>query len=177
MIDIVDENNEVIGKKEKDLVHTEGDWHRIAHVWVFNSKGEVLCHKRAKVKKMFPDLWDVIIGGHLDSGESYEESAVRELKEEVGIEATADDLIELGMWKGVANLTEPNNREFIKIFAFRFDGGIESLIPEEKEISELEFISFDKLREIANDEKERRKFVSFVYLNNIIDKLESFDNL
>ena len=173
MIDIVDESDEIIGQKERDLVHKDGDWHRVAHVWVFNSKGEVLCHKRAKAKKLFPGLWDVIIGGHLDSGESYEKAAIRELKEEVDIETDIDNLVELGMWKGVANPTEPNNRECVKIFAFKYDGVIESLRPEEKEISELEFISFDKLKEIANDEKEREKFVSFVYMKNIIDKLES----
>jgi isopentenyl-diphosphate delta-isomerase len=82
LIDIIDENDKVIGKKEKDSVHEDGDWHRVSHAWVLNSKDDVLCHRRADIKKMFPGLWDVIIGGHLSSGETYEEAVKRELEEE-----------------------------------------------------------------------------------------------
>ena len=174
IIDIVDENDQVIGKKEKELVHKEGDWHRVAHVWVCNSNWEVLCHKRADCKKMFPGLWDVIIGGHTNRGELYEEAAIREAAEEIGINIDSSQLVEIGKWKGVANPSEPNNREVIKIFAAKYDGGIESLNVEKKEISELKFIPLAELKEISKNEAGRKKFISFDYLDDIADKLEKF---
>jgi isopentenyldiphosphate isomerase len=176
IIDIVDGNDEVVGKKEKDIVHKDGDWHRVAHVWVFNSKGEVLCHKRADCKKLFPSLWDMIIGGHTDVDESYKDAVVREAAEEIGIRFDIERLAEIGKWKGVANPTEPNNREFIKIFAVKHDASIESLKPKEDEISELKFISLQKLKEMSKNEQEKKRFVSFVYFDDIVESLENFIN-
>ena len=77
LIDVVNEKDEVIGVKDKDLVHRDGDWHRASRIWVLNSKGEVLIHQRAKTKKLLPGLWDTTFGGHVLSGESYEEAAKR----------------------------------------------------------------------------------------------------
>ncbi len=175
-IEIVDKNDEVTGKKEKDFVHKDGDWHRVAHVWVFNSKGEVLCHKRAGCKKLFPSLWDVIVGGHTDVGESYRQAAIREVAEEIGVDIASERLIEIGKWNGIANMSEPNNREFIKIFAVKHDGAVGSLKPKEDEISELKFISLSKLKEISKSEEEKKKFVSFVYFDEVVERLENFIN-
>jgi len=176
IIEIVDESDKVIGKKVKDLVHKDGDWHRVAHVWVCNSKGEVLCHKRADCKKLFPGLWDMIVGGHIDVGESYKQAAIREAAEEIGIEIKGERLVELGKWNGIANQAEPNNREFIRIFAVKHNGDIESLKPDEEEISELRFISLQKLKEMSKTEQEKKRFVSFVYFDDIVERLENFIN-
>ncbi len=172
-IEIVNQEDKVIGRKRKDLIHKDGDWHRVAHVWVINPKGEILCHRRADIKKMFPSLWDVIIGGHLDMGESYKEAAKRELEEEVGID-DYDSLVEIGKWKGIPNPTQPQNKEFIKIFAIRYDRGIETLKPKKDEISQLKFIKLKEIEDISKDGKRRKKFVSFVYFNEILPELKKF---
>lgn len=174
LIDVVDENDNVIGQTTKEDAHRSGDWHRVAHVWVCTPGGQVLIHKRADSKKLLPGLWDIIIGGHLDSGEDYETAAVRELAEEVGIEVEKDELVHLGKWHGTANPKAPNNREFIEIYGIRYEGAIEALKPEPKEISELRFVPLARLVEVSNDEKESAKFVSFVYFKRLFSKIENF---
>ena len=59
--------------------------HRVSHVIVINSKGEILLQKRSMNKFIQPGKWDTSVGGHLDPGESYIEGAVREMMEELGI--------------------------------------------------------------------------------------------
>jgi isopentenyldiphosphate isomerase len=53
LIDIVDENNQPTGeRKMKSLAHQDGSWHCSAHVWIYNSKGEILLQLRSKDKLM-----------------------------------------------------------------------------------------------------------------------------
>jgi len=172
-IDIVNERDEVIGKKFKDLVHQNGDWHRVVHVWVFNSKKGVLIHKRAICKKMFPGFWDTIIGGHLNSGESYEEAAKRELAEEVGIK-DYHTLSRLGKWQGISHISAPHNREFIKIFALKYDGEFKKLKPQKSEISEIKFIGLPELIKISKNKQQNKKFISFGYFYKILPKIRKF---
>src|SRR5262245_23153569 len=60
--------------------------HRATHVLVFNSAGQVFLQKRSLKKDRQPGLWDSSASGHLNSGEDYDPCAVRELKEEIGLE-------------------------------------------------------------------------------------------
>lgn len=62
----------------------EGYFRTVVHVSIFNSKGEMLIQKRQKDKKLWPDLWDVTVGGSVIAGESSVEAAERETLEEIG---------------------------------------------------------------------------------------------
>jgi isopentenyldiphosphate isomerase len=58
LLDIVDEDNKLLGiKKSKVEAHEKGLWHRNAHIWIYNSKGEVLLQLRAKDKIFLPNMW------------------------------------------------------------------------------------------------------------------------
>ena len=89
MFDVVNERDEVIGKKLRREVHRDGDKHRAVHVLVFNSRGEVFLQKRSMSKDTFPGAWDSSSSGHLDSGENYDAYAIRELREEIGLRLEA----------------------------------------------------------------------------------------
>ena len=87
LFEIVNERGEVIGTAPRERCHGDpGLVHRAAHVLVFNSKGELLLQLRSKDKDIQPGKWDTSVGGHLAVGETYEQAAVREMKEELGIE-------------------------------------------------------------------------------------------
>lgn len=98
-LDIVDENGEPTGViKERSKVHAEGDLHRTSHVWIVrdNDKGgwDVLLQKRSQNKDSFPGCYDISSAGHIPAGDDYIESALRELKEELGIDAKPEELEE-----------------------------------------------------------------------------------
>ncbi len=83
--DVVDEQDQVIGRASRAKVHAQGLLHRSAHVLVFNSLGQVFLQKRSMRKDRQPGVWDSSASGHLDSGEAYDAGAVRELREEIGL--------------------------------------------------------------------------------------------
>ena len=86
IFDVVNERDEVIGRESRREVHRLGLLHRAVHVLVFNTRGQVFLQKRSMSKDRQPGLWDSSASGHLDTGEAYDQCAVRELREEIGLE-------------------------------------------------------------------------------------------
>ena len=90
IFDVVNEQNEVIGTSTRGEVHAKGLLHRAVHIFVFNKRNELWLQQRSHLKDVHPLTWDSSAAGHLDAGEDYATSAVRELKEELGIEAPTE---------------------------------------------------------------------------------------
>ena len=85
IFDVVDANDQIIGRKTRGEVHAEKLLHRAVHVFVFNKRGDLLLQQRSMLKDVHPGVWDSSVSGHLDAGEDYAPAAVRELEEEMGI--------------------------------------------------------------------------------------------
>jgi isopentenyl-diphosphate delta-isomerase type 1 len=92
IFDVVDEQDRVIGQAPRSEVHRRGLNHRAVHVLVFNQHGDLFLQKRSMKKDCFPGVWDSSASGHLDRGEDYDACAVREVREELGVQlATAPE--------------------------------------------------------------------------------------
>ena len=89
IFDVVNERDEVIGRAPRKEVHARKLRHRAVHVLVFNARGEVFLQKRSMLKDTAKGKWDSSSSGHLDSGEDYDACAVRELREEIGLDLTS----------------------------------------------------------------------------------------
>jgi isopentenyl-diphosphate delta-isomerase type 1 len=86
IFDVVNDSDEVTGRERRCEVHRLGLKHRAVHVLVFNSRGELFLQKRSMTKDTFPGAWDSSAAGHLDCGEDYDACAIRELREEIGLQ-------------------------------------------------------------------------------------------
>jgi isopentenyl-diphosphate delta-isomerase type 1 len=87
LFDIVDENDNVIGQATRGEVHRNKKLiHRSVGVIVFNKQGAVFLHQRSSTKDTDPLLWTISASGHVELGHTYEETAKRELVEELGVE-------------------------------------------------------------------------------------------
>lgn len=124
MFDVVNERNEVTGQLTRGEVHARGLLHRAVHVFVVNARGEIYLQKRSHLKDVSPLKWDSSAAGHLDVGESYAACAIRETREEVGIEITSTEL--------VAELPAEahTDHEFVELHIARHNGPMKCL-PEE----------------------------------------------
>lgn len=85
---IVDRDNRETGSAPRHEMRALGLPHRAAYIMVFNSRGELFVQKRTMSKDIYPGYYDIAAGGVVLAGESYEESAKRELAEEMGIVKT-----------------------------------------------------------------------------------------
>ena len=85
IFDVVNERDEVVGQNTRREVHRLGLLHRAVHVLVFNARGEVFLQLRSAKKDRHPSVWDSSASGHVDAGEDYDATAVREVREEIGL--------------------------------------------------------------------------------------------
>lgn len=86
-LDLVDENDRVIGRRLRSEVYAEGlSNFRVVNAFVKNAKGELWVPRRTVHKRIYPLCLDMAVGGHVASGETYEEAFARETAEELQID-------------------------------------------------------------------------------------------
>ena len=151
-IDIFDENNNPLGEiKEKMQAHEDGNFHRTAHVWIMNDKKELLLQKRSATKKSHPNCWDISGAGHIRAGESVIAGAIRELKEELGIEVNEKELQYIATIKSTKN---PKNMEFGYVYLLRCNNKVEDYIFEDREVSEVKYVYYEELEKMVANRVE-----------------------
>lgn len=181
LIDIVDKN----GKKtkliqSKKYAHRVGLWHNVIHVWVYNSKGEVLLQKRSMNKHLWPGKWDISVGGHIGAGENIEKAAVRETFEEVGIRATTRKLEKATVWKAKVLIGKPHdgkeyhdNREFVHVYFLKYESKASGLRVQKSEVDEVKFVPLKEfVKELNNKTKCKQYAHNKKYYMTIIKILE-----
>jgi isopentenyldiphosphate isomerase len=85
-LEVVTEDGRVIKTLPRSEIHGNPSLiHRVVHVLVFNSKGELFLQKRSIHKDVAPGKWDTSVGGHVNPGERLDEALRREMREELGI--------------------------------------------------------------------------------------------
>jgi len=85
ILDIVDENDEVTGQAPRGEAYARGLRHRCVFVLARDAEDRVFVHRRTPTKLVFPSLHDMFVGGVVGTGESYDEAALREAEEELGV--------------------------------------------------------------------------------------------
>jgi isopentenyldiphosphate isomerase len=96
-LDLVDENDNVIGKKKRSEIYAQHlSNFRVVNAFIINSKGELWIPRRSTDKIIYPSCLDMSMGGHVESGESYEDALKREMREELNIDINKVDIRLLG---------------------------------------------------------------------------------
>lgn len=135
-----DDNGEVIPPVVRGVVHQKPYkiWHAIVNIWIINSLGQILCTRRSPSVSGNPNKWQTYVGGHVRSDSDFAETARRELAEEVGLEAGANNL----------KLIERNRREdFMHVFesyALLDDDAAASVHFDDGEVSEARWFDFEE---------------------------------
>lgn len=156
-IDVLNENGEKTGEVvSREEVHRLGLWHRCVHIWIVNSKKEILLQKRSAQKIMSPNKWTTATSGHLSAGDSSTQGAIRELSEEIGLHAKEEELQYLFTVKEntVNDAKHVLDHEIIDVYLMKKDLAIEELKLQEEEVSEVKWFSYDAFQEMVLEENE-----------------------
>ncbi len=114
LIQIVDEDDRPVASATKQEAWDQGLRHRVVRIMITNDAGEILLQHRSPAKDIFPDCWDNSAAGHVDSGEDYDQAALRELKEELGLDGIA--LKEIGKYATDETWRGHRLKRFTKVY-------------------------------------------------------------
>ncbi|POX53970.1 NUDIX hydrolase [Streptomyces sp. Ru71] len=85
ILDIVDLHDQVIGQSPRGEAYARGLRHRCVFIQARDADGRVFVHRRTPTKLVFPSRYDMFVGGVVGAGESYDDAALREAEEELGV--------------------------------------------------------------------------------------------
>ena len=153
ILDIVDEAGYPTGRTApRSEVHAQGLLHRTSHLWLVRRREEqieILLQHRSPQKESYPDCYDISSAGHIPAGAGFEESAVRELHEELGIEALEEELILCGRRRFVYRESH-NGRPYIdnqisNVYILWRDVEPENMTLQAEEVAGVRWMEFGKL--------------------------------
>jgi 16S rRNA (adenine1518-N6/adenine1519-N6)-dimethyltransferase len=136
IFDVCDEHDRVIGQAPRSVVHANAWLHRAVHIFVFNSQGQFLLHRRSAKKDQSPLTYTSSASGHLSAGESYDEAAPREVEEELGL---------TGPLERLATFPATFETAFEHTVLYRLVTD-DAPIPNTEEIESLEIVSLDEVK-------------------------------
>lgn len=136
-LDIVNEQDVVVGRDTRHNVHANYQMHRGVHIFVINSERQILIQRRALAKVDYPGYLDVSVGAQVSAGESYEEAARRELGEELG--CGHGTITQIAAYDGFSS----RQREKRRVFVHYCDG------PFRLQKEEVAGVSFHTVGEIS----------------------------
>lgn len=133
---------------ERGVVHREGSIHPVSHVWVIRMREDggydLLLQKRSREKDSFPGCYDISSAGHVEAGDDYLDTAVRELKEELGITASEEQLRYAGTcrttYRGEFYGSPFLNCEYSNVYLYLEPVDMEALSLQESEVEEVRWM-------------------------------------
>lgn len=163
LLDIVDEQGNPTGDTvDRNIAHKEGIRHRTAHVWImrfYDGREEVLLQKRSMNKDSFPGRYDTSSAGHIPAGSNPVESAIRELKEELGINAQPEDLLFAGTfnvdYEKVFHDKKFVDKEIAFVYIYIKRVEIEDLIIQEEELEQVEWFDIKEVTEGCREHNQK----------------------
>jgi isopentenyldiphosphate isomerase len=147
---VSEESGELTGEcmARPDVIAKEA-WCRTTNVFVMDSLGRILCHQRSLGKERMPGVWMTHLGGHVGQGETYEENARKELLEEAGIRAEANELIP---WRTTRILKQ---RIWVREFVVLKDVPTERITMQPGEVEQVAWLDADEILQSYSKDPDR----------------------
>ena len=161
-IDIVTKEGLPTGKYAlKSEIHLKGYFHNTAHVWLYTKQGEILLAQRAASKSIYPLLWDVSVAGHVDASETIEHAAIREVKEEIGLDLIENNLHKIGVSECFQSY--PNgivDNEFHHTFISELNVEIKDLSLDKNEVEDVKLVNLHEFQNLIDNIGSDNHFVA-----------------
>ena len=171
--DVLNEYGEFTGKiATREECHKNGYWHRAVYAFIIDNNGNVLLQKRSANKKLWPNMWDVTVGGHVDSGEFGRQALIRESKEELGIEISDEDIKYLVGSTSINEQGDIINKHYNECYLITKNIDVSNIVIQKEEVSEVKYFSREELiKRIDNNyEGLTEKIGAWNFLKKILER-------
>lgn len=169
LIQIVDENGNFTGQIiDKEEAHDKNLLHNEVAAFIINDKKQVLLQKRSANKRFNPNKW-ALCAGHVDAYESLEDAILREIKEEVGLNISKDDLHQFGEREFTIR---DSNSHITYFYYIKSNSNEKDFIIQKEELSEVKWFDIDDVIDMIkkNDSSivfDEKRLKLFEQLRNI----------
>ena len=151
-LDVIDDNGNLTGETvAREVAHRDGIRHRTSHLWLLRKKDgalQILLQKRSADKPSFPNCYDISSAGHIPAGGEFASSALRELKEELGVEVQAEDLVYCGQRKfhfeEIFHGERFKDNQISNVYLLWMDREAEEFQVQKEELSEVRWFEFEE---------------------------------
>lgn len=174
MEELVDVYDSLTGEKTGEIIsknkaHEEGIWHSAIHIiMISKDKSKVLLQKRCASKKLYPNMWDITVGGHISVGEDSLVSAKREFKEELGLDLDDFEFKYLDKVKEEFYNNGLSSREFVYVYLVFGDVEVDSLKLQKEEVSAARWFNKREFLELVNVDKIIKHDREFKVIENLL---------
>ena len=162
--DVVNEKDEVIGKIPENEQHNVNPSElRFINILIKDDKNKIIVPKRSSNRKIFPNCYDFSVGGHVNSGETYEQAAYRELEEELGIKSVT--------LKKIAYFNPYNSKSntFQTVYTLNYNAKIINY--DKNGISKIFYMTVQEIQDLMNKQPQLFKTDYIAIMNSIFDLL------
>lgn len=152
-IQIVDAQNNPIGGATKQEAWRKGLIHRIVRISILDEKGRMLMQKRSDQKELYPGRWDNSAAGHVDVGETYEQAALRELYEELGLQGVA--LQPMGDYYVDVTAGWRKMRRFTRSYKIVLKDPLPAFSLPPEEVSDVRWMKISEIKELITNHPDQ----------------------
>ncbi len=171
MVDIYNPDTmEKTGEKLSKLAaHRLGVWHSSIHLIIVNkNKTKTLFQQRSSYKDLYPNMWDIAVGGHISSGESDEMAVRRELKEELGINSDDYKIEFIKKYKEELKNNNIDSKEIVSIFILYLDVNIDKLKLQKEEVGNVKWVTKEEMKLLIKERKVIPHIEEYKLLSDIL---------
>lgn len=150
--DLYDKNRNIIGEHIRGNELPDNGYHLVVHVWIKNSNGQFIISQRSAGRKQNPLMWELSSGGSVLKGETSLQGALRETKEEIGVDMDAD--------KGKIVFSEIRKfvngfrfNDIVDVWLFEYDGEIDLSLATTDEVAQAKWLYPSEIMELHKQGK------------------------
>jgi len=169
--DVLNEFGEFTGKvATRDECHKKGFWHRAVYGFVIDKNSNILLQKRSSRKKLWPNKWDVTVGGHVEAGEFGRQTIIRECREELGIDVKESEVRYLVSSTSIYTKNDIINKHYDECYLILKDIEISDLKLQKEEVADVKYFSKEELLQRIENNYDglTEKTVSWHFLKKIL---------
>lgn len=141
-VNIYNNRHELLGFTKERHSLEKGEYRLSSFIWIINDNDELLIQQRVKNAKTRPNMWGTTAGGVI-KGESSLEGAIRELKEEIGLNIKTKELIYIGSYIRI--------NDYVEIWFLKKNININDLILDKNEVQDIKWFKIEEFEKMIKN--------------------------
>lgn len=142
------------------------EYKKSSAVLVFNDDGELALQLRAANDDSYPSHWDFSAGGGIDPAEDFKDCAERELREELGIEASIE-FVDEGHYTYPVWASSNSREEDLIIYRTRHNGPFS---PNPLEVQKIQFFKLGRIKEMLESGEKFHPAFALLWNKGVISR-------